>query len=243
MDRFDRLLEIASDAHKLELTIRHNAHVKCLRDYNSDPTAGRDRDLAAAKKGLEELMDRLWPVYFPEEDRFKNLLEAMKHLKGLGYKIGKSKIYKDAKDRQIRVQADGAVLKRDAEAYAKTLKLLGDPLKGLEAAQARKAELEIERLEHIMAGLKRERDIQEGRFVLAEDSDLEKANNAGAIFVALSNVLLNSARELIEACAGDQRRIEIFIEAVKQQLERAANSLSKMEEFEVIFGGKPATSN
>jgi hypothetical protein len=228
-------MEVAGDSDQVELKILHNASVSCLKKYNDEPTAARMRDLDAAREGLAELIERLWSRYYPDEDRFKNLLEAMKFLKGQGYKIGKSKIYKDAQQKQIRVQADGSILKRDAEAYAKTLKLLGDPLRGLEATQKRKGELEVRRLEQIVAALEHEQEVREGKYVLKADAELDRANNAGAIFTALSNGLLSSARELLDAAKGDPHRLVTFIEALKRELERAANSLSKLEEFELVF--------
>lgn len=235
-DRITQLIEIASDVDNIELKIVHNATVSCLKAYNGEPTAARKRDLDSARAALDEAIERLWPKYFPEDSRFKNLLEAMKYLKGQGYKVGKSKIYQDRKNKQIRVREDGSVLKRDADAYSKTLQMLGDPLRGLEAIQKQKAELETKRLDQIVKGLVYEQDIREEKYVLRADAELERANNASAIFTGISNGLLACARDLIEAAAGDPGRLTDFVAAMKEELERVANSLSKLEEFEMVFG-------
>jgi len=234
-DKFQRLLEKASDADKVELKILHNASVSCLKSYNDTPTSQRKRDLDAARSGLDDAIERMWQLYFEDEAAFKNLLEAAGYLRGLGYKIGKSKLYADAKRKQIRIQADGSVLKRAADAYATTLRLLGDPLKGLEASQARKADLEVRRLEQIVGALEFDQEVREGKYVLRADAELDRASNAGAIFTALSNGLLSTARDLLDAAHGDPHHIVDFIEALKRELERIANSLSQMEEFEVLF--------
>ena len=234
-NKLSKLIKVAGKQDAVELKIRNNATVTTLKAYNEEPTAARQRDLDAAQAGLEALVDRLWPRYFPEDDTFKNLLEVVAYLKSQGYKIAKSKAYKDAKDKQIRVQPDGSVLKRDADAYAKTLKLLGDPLKGLEAAQARKAELEIRRTELIVAALEHEQEVREGKYLLREEAEMVRADNARALFVVLSNGLLSAARRLLDAAMGDPNRLSEFVGAMQGEMERVANGLARMEEFEVVF--------
>ena len=166
MDKLDRLLEIAGEADAEEIRVLRNACASCLKAYDVEATAANKRNLDAARGGLAEAVERMWPVYFPGDEKYRNLLEVLKYLKGQGYKIGKSKLYKDRSNKQIRVQADGAVRKKDADAYAKTLTLLGDPLKGLEALQNEKARLEKERLQHQVAALEYEEKLREGTYVL-----------------------------------------------------------------------------
>ena len=235
-DKIERLQAAAGETDAEEIRVLRNAAADNLKQYESEATAARKRNLDAARAALDEAIERLWPRYFPEDARFKNLLEAVRYLKGQGYKIGKSKIYKDRKNKQIRVQEDGSVLKQDADAYSKTLQMLGDPLRGLEAIQKRKAEWEEKRLEQIVKGLSYEQDIREEKYVLRADAELERANNAGAIFTGISNGLLACARELVEAAGGDPARLTDFVAAMKEELERVANSLSKLEEFEMVFG-------
>jgi len=232
-DKFDKLLEIASDADKAELKILHNASVSCLKAYNAEPTAAKKRDLDAAREGLEEVFDRLWPVYFPDAERFKNLLEAMKYLKGLGYKIGKSKIYKDAQDKQIRVQADGCVLKKDADAYAKTLRLLGDPLKGLEASQVRKAELENAKLEQQIANLKFELAIKEGAYVPRQEADMARCGVISIIKTNTLNLFQTMTGDWIALSEGNPARIPRVIDAMTGDFLDLLDRLAKVDEFQL----------
>jgi len=53
----------------------------------------------------------------------KNKLEAVEYLQRRGYKVGKSKVYADAKRGMIRMQEDGTILARDIEAYARAANL------------------------------------------------------------------------------------------------------------------------
>jgi len=237
-DRIERLQAEAGVEDAEEIRVLRNASADNLKQYESEATAARKRNLDAARAALDEAVERLWPKYFPEDSRFKNLLETVKYLKGQGYKIGKSKIYADRKNKQIRVQEDGSVLKRDADAYSKTLQLLGDPLRGLEADQKERSKLVNQRLSLKVTRERFEQDVLEGKYVLRADSELERANNASAIFTGISNGLLACARELIEAAGGDPARLTDFVAAMKKELERVANSLSKLEEFEMVFGRK-----
>ena len=95
-------------------------------------------------------------------------------------------------------------------------------------------------MEKIVDGLEFDQALREGKYMLKADAELERANNAGAIFTGISNGLLACSRDLVEACAGDPARLTDFVAAMKEELERVANSLSKLEEFEVIFSRRGA---
>lgn len=240
-DKVNQLLEIAGTEDREELEIHRNAVAGNLKTYEGEPTAAHKKDLDASRAALDEAVERMWVRYVPEDSRFKNLMEVVGYLKGKGYKIGKSKIYKDRKDNQIRVQPDGSVLQRDADAYSKTLQLLGDPLRGLEAAQQKKAELEAQRLQGQIDTLEHDLAVKRDRYVLREDSEMERAENATAIFIGISNGMIGSARVLIEAADGDPKRLQEFVEAVKRELNRAANSLAKLETIDFRVQGAVET--
>jgi hypothetical protein len=232
-DRLTRLLEIAGDTDKVELKICHNATVSCLKAYNDDPTAARKRDLDAARAGLAEAIDRMWPIYHPEAERFPNVLAVVAYLKSQGFKIAKSKIYKDRKDHQIRVQPDGSVLKKDADAYAKTLKLLGDPLKGLEEAQRKKLELETLKLEKQTQILTHELKVKEGLFVPRDEADLARAAALSVIEANVRNLHLTCAGDWIGIVSGDPASTAPLIDAMGQQLDDLFNRLSQAGEFQL----------
>ena len=235
-DKIEKLMKLAGEDDVEELTILRNASADNLKKYKEDPTAANKKNLDAARAALNEAVERLWVKYVPEDSRFKNLLEVVGYLKGKGYKISKSKIYKDRRDDQIRVQVDGSVLQKDADAYSKTLSLLGDPLRGLEAAQKKKAELETKRLEHQIENLEHELAVKRDRYVLREDAELERAENATSIFIVISNGLIGRARYLIEAAGGSPEKLLEFVEALKQELNHAANAVSKMETIDFRIG-------
>jgi len=222
-------MEVAGDEDRDELTILRNALAGCLKAYDTQPTAAHKKNLDAARAALDESVERMWKKYVPEDSRFKNLMEVVGYLRGKGYKIGKSKIYKDRQGNQIRVQPDGSVLQRDADAYSKTLQLLGDPLRGLEAAQQKKVDLEGKRLQGQIDALEHDLDVKRNLYVLRDDSEMEKSENAAAIFIGISNGMIDSARVFIEAAGGDPNRLQEFVAALKQELNRAANSLAKLE--------------
>lgn len=237
-DKFNRLLEAAGETDKVELKILHNASVACLKAYNEEPTAVKKRDLDAARAGLNEAVGRLWPQYFPAEERFKNLLEVAKYLKGRGYKVGKSKLYKDRGAGRIRCRADGGVLKKDVDTYAKGLKHLGDPLEGLEAAQQRKAELEAERLEAQTELYRLDLEQRRGRLIERAEADLRASSHLSVMESAVRNMIQEAAAELCEILGGNGREAGRVAAHLNGRLDEALAALARTDELEVVFGGE-----
>ena len=218
-----------------ELTIVRNAVASTLKRYETEPTVANKKNLDAARAGLDEAVARMWAVYVPEDSRFKTLLEVVGYLKGKGYKIAKSKIYQDRKNNQIRVQADGSVLKRDADAYSKTLQLLGDPLKGLEASQLKKSELEMARLEKQNQLLDYEIGVKEGLYVSRPEAEMAAASNITVIEANIKNMHVSHALGWIDLVGGDHNRVGDLIEAMENKLNEMFNQLAKTGQFHVVF--------
>ena len=239
MHRFERLLSLAGPEDAAEITVFRNALAENLKNYDAERTAQAKKNLDAARAALDEAINRLWIKYVPEDSRFKNLMEVVGYLRGKGYKIGKSKIYKDRNSGQIRVQPDGSVLQKDADAYSKTLQLLGDPLRGLEAAQKKKAELEALRLQGQIATLEHDLNVKRDLYVFKEDAELERSENAAAIFIGISNGLIGRARALLEAAGGHPENLIEFIEAMKRELDAAANTVARMDTIDFEIAGTP----
>lgn len=234
--QIEQLLEIASDADKVELKILHNASVSCLKSYNDEPTSVRKKDLDAARAGLAEAISRMWPLYFPDEERFENLLAVQKYLRSRGYKVGKSKIYNDRKNRFIKVNADGSVLKKEADRYARTLEYLGDPAKGLEAAARQKMEKEVERLVLQIKGLEHDLAAKQGKYVLRDEADMEKAGLVTVIEANIRNLHASRAGEWIDFLGADPVRTGPFAELLRQELDDVFRSLARMDEFTLDIG-------
>ncbi len=75
---------------------------------------------------------------------FKSLHQVLQHLKDAGYKIGKSKLYEDAKKGAIRINPDSSVLETEVRAYAGTLGRMDGDIQDLNDIHIRKAEKDVE---------------------------------------------------------------------------------------------------
>jgi hypothetical protein len=170
-----------------------------------------------------------------DEGAFENLLAVMKHLQAQGYKIKKSKLYSDRKKKLIRVQPDGSVFKKDADAYAKTLPMLGDPLVGLEAAQKEKLELETERLKVQTEAARLELDFKKGKLILKSDAELEISSHLTVIETSIRNMHSSEAGPIIELVGGDPKKIPLLAEFLGRKLDETFNRLAETDQFKVIF--------
>jgi len=238
MDKLKTLLETASDADKVELKIHHNATVSCLKSYNDEPTAAKQRDLSSARAALDEVVSRLWGVYFPEEERLETVKEALAFLVGKGFKVKNSKFYADCKGTiktpaKVGRQKDGSFLKRDLLLYAKTLPYLGDPAAGLDQAQRRKLDLETRKIEKQTELLEHELSVKQGKFVPREEAELARAAAISIIEANIRNLHLTNAGDWISIVEGAPAAASRLIDAMGQALDDLFNRLSKMDEFQV----------
>jgi len=236
MDKFTALLEKATDADKVELKIHKNAQVACLKSYNDEPSAARQKDLKSARVALDELINRLWGAYFPEDDAFETVKEALAYLRAKGYKIAPSKFYADLKPKGKRPplvprQKDGAFLKRDLLLYAKSLTYMGDPAAGLDQAQRRKLELETRKLEKQTQLLTHELKVKEAKFIPREEAELNSAAAISVLEANVRNLHLTRAGDWITLAKGDPAQTARLIEAMGRGMDDLFHALSKTEDI------------
>jgi hypothetical protein len=238
MDKFQTLLEKATDADKVELKIHKNAQVACLKSYNDEPSAARQKDLKSARVALDELVNRLWGAYFPEDDAFETVKEALAYLRAKGYKIAPSKFYADLKPKGKRPplvprQKDGAFLKRDLLLYAKSLTYMGDPAAGLDQAQRRKLELETRKLEKQTQLLTHELKVKEAKFIPREEAELNRAAALSIIEANVKNLHMTHAGRWIALADGDPATTAKVISAMGLAFADLFTQMSKTNEYKV----------
>jgi hypothetical protein len=239
-DKLTQLLEIASDADKVELKIRSNAKVACLKAVADEPTAANQKNLNAAEANLISTIERLWGAYFPDEEKFDKIADAHIYLINKGYKISPSKFYEacnGSKSKKLKPvvprQKDGSILKRDLLLYAKSLKYLGDPAAGLDQAQKRKLALEAEKLERQNALLEWDLRIKEGAYISRADAEMARAAAISIIEANIRNLHLTLSGEWIRLVEGNPDHTPRLIDAMGDALNDLFNRLARMEEFTV----------
>ncbi len=250
----ENLKKQCTEQEAAELAILHNARIVCLRAYRDDPTATRKRDLDAATEGLARCRAKLEEKYAGEEpeqvadvatvpeDRFlPNLLEASKWINDLGYKLGKSKLYKDRDKSLIYVWPGGRVYKADAELYARKHLVLGksvdvsDPaLQGLEGLQREKLQNEVARLRKQIDKMEFEMEKEAGKYMLRSDLHREMASRWLVLDQALTQFFRSCAPDLVESVQGSAERIPDFIALVLTKLREELNGYANTEKFNVV---------
>jgi len=234
--KIEKLLEIASDADKVELKIIHNAYLACLKALNENPTEAGTRTghVTNARKGLEETVARLWASYFPETKGFENGLAAWKWLQAKNYKVGRAKFYKDLKDpKKLQQEADGSILQSKLELYAGTLKYLGDPAEAMQGWQTKEAKLKVEKLETETALKKIELQLKQAAVILRRDADLMRTAIITVLDSTLKNAYITRAPALVEVVAGDPAKVRALIAELNEIQNDAFCGLADMGEFEI----------
>ncbi|MFO7753188.1 MAG: terminase gpA endonuclease subunit, partial [Desulfobacteraceae bacterium] len=222
-DELKKLLEVADENDKLELKIFWNAFNKTLGEYKESPTKKNKQNLDAARDSLEGKKQEMNQKYFGKDEQangtpvFSSLLEVLKHLDNAGFRISKSKLYRDKDKAMIRVNPDGSVPETEVRAYASTLERKDGNIDDLSDIHAHK--------NHLPSGI-----VPEGSVALTCGIDMQKH---GFFFVVrswkrdLSNHLvqygwLDSWKDVEQLVFGTRYRIENANEDQTMGIWRAA---------------------
>ena len=244
----DRLLEAADGGEATRLKVLHNALVKTTLAVESDPSEANLRAYEKADRLFTDMVRRLDEKYFPSAPPprvWKTRLDALKYLQDQGYKVGRSKLYKDAASGLLALEPDGSVTEKALKRY---VRLAG--LKKLsEIAAARgpdpsdlavtKQKREIERLTEQVSKMRLEREILEGRHIPKDEVYLELAGRAGMFELGLRELFQDPAklREMIATVGGDIDRTEDLRELVIGWIVTKLREFAELGEFEIEVRG------
>ena len=170
----------------------------------------------------------------------KNKLEATEYLQRRGYKVGKSKVYADAKRGLVRIQEDGTILAADVEAYARAANLQRPDLDGpdpadVEAVQKEKTELEKEELQLKVEKRRYELEKDQGKHVPREKLELALASRAGVFYSGMQTEFNGHGRDLVHAAGGSSEYVPDLVGMLMDILDKKMNEFSRMDRFLVIF--------
>lgn len=166
---------------------------------------------------------------------FKSLLQVYQHLKNAGYKIGKSKLYEDAKKGAIRVNPDNSVLETEVRAYAGTLARVEGDIQDLNDVHNRKAAKDVELTDIKIQRAQFELDKELGKYIPRVDFEAELAARA-VIFEAGFRHLFNvRAREWIAIVGGKVDKTADLLHALNTSLDEQLNSYAGTQTFQVLF--------
>ena len=167
---------------------------------------------------------------------FRSLFNVLEHLKGAGYQVSKSKLYRDKSAGKIRVEEDGTVLESEVRAYAAThlnkdIASLEDPTQ----LQAEKVELEKQKLQEQIAKLRFSREREMGLYVPREEVDTRMVAIMVAIDQAVRQMIDLSMVDLIEKAEGNVKRVNVCRDFMEGKLDETLNQLANTDQFSIQF--------
>lgn len=161
---------------------------------------------------------------------FPNRMEAMAHLRRLGYKIGKSKIYKDAAAGLLKMQSDGSVIETDLMRYAK-ISGLDRPAAKLSAKTedlaSQKLAAEVDKVKEQVEKLQLEKALFKGKYILSTDVDMAQAAQAAVISVSVDQLIAEIVSDVVQQTNGDTAALPAAIEAAKNKKKALFNRLAE----------------
>ena len=235
-DLLARVNAALSDDISLLLATRDRAKEKLLQNP-TDTSA-----LAAFEKASRLLKERMADPR-ADEPAFKNRAAVLKYLKDQGYKIGRQKLYNDAKAGLLRLRPDGSVPESAVQAY------INDPRSRLVRPEAvahpdqadilsdlavQLKEAELARVRAVTEHQELKNEIAKGKYILASDVETEMSVKAGALEAGIKHLLNTRFRECIQVVGGDPARTRAGIEFLMAGMDELLNDFARLDVIDVI---------
>ena len=243
--RVDKILENAkvSPDEKGRLTTYYNAWIKAHKAYKDNPNAQTARDVEATYGVLVRLVEEIEDRLYPSEPPLKNLTAAVQYLQEQGWKVKKSKVYKDAKSGLLRVQPDRTVLRADLDSYILRAGLertaQADTGGQIERGQAERLELENEKLRKQVEKLEWELARDKGKYVLKEDVRTELALKIAALEAGIKHWMRTGAADLVYAVGGEAAKARVLINLFEARLDELLDEMGRMDELRIEIKRQP----
>jgi len=164
---------------------------------------------------------------------FKNRIEVFKHLQKRGYKISRSKLYKDADDGVLIVQEDKTIFQADVERYVadSRIQFKEDSDLAEQAEQLRKksaAELKGQELQN----KKRELEVLklEGELILKKEAETQAAINLATYEAEMRHMVRTRAETWLNRAKGDP---QAFVDMVNAEIDDMGTDLARRGDISV----------
>ena len=176
---------------------------------------------------------------------FSSLMQVIDYLTGKGYKVSKSKIYRDAENGKIAVMTDetsglksvtGLAAWEYAEKHLEKTGANSEDLKDLQARKLMNA-IRIQEVEHQRKTFDLERE--RGKYLLRSDFEAELAARAAVLESGFRHLFNLKAREWIAAVGGKPDRQADFLAALNAGLDEQLNVYATTKVFQVLFEDRP----
>jgi hypothetical protein len=235
--RIEKILERCTPDEKVRVTAFYNASIEKLREYQADKSASALRDLEAADAALARLVGEIEARALQSDRVYENRLAALEALRREGWKVGKSKLYKDCKDGLLKVQPDGSVLESELERYIRRARLerlenMGED-KVAEDIRLRKEKAAAEREEYQARIAAVKAAAAEGQYVLRDQVEHQLGARAAVFKSDGQNWIQSHAGEMVATVDGDPTKTADLVEMMLKGLEAWLDRYSQPLEFTV----------
>lgn len=168
---------------------------------------------------------------------FKSLLQVYQHLKNAGFKVGKSKLYEDAKKGSIRTNPDGSVLETEVRAYAGTLARVEGDIQDLNDVHNRKAAKDVELTEIKIERARFEFDRDKGLYIERALFEAELAARAAIFETGLKHYFSSKIQELVALVGGKPEKSPEFMQRINAAVDEELSRYATTKNFHVVFIG------
>ncbi len=202
----------ASAAEDLEFLVE--AKERARGRVKADPSTDNLAAFGKAKAALDAELARLDTAKAGgSTEAFPNLKAVENYLVAAGWKIGKSKLYKDKDKKLLKRQPDGSVLKTDADAYAALYLAAADAAPEADTDGMLKLKRELQEEELLLARQKRERQTlrlekERGELIPREEVDMVLVAAVSTYRAGLKQWIYSRLPELVDLVRGDPKMIE-----------------------------------
>jgi hypothetical protein len=167
---------------------------------------------------------------------FPSLHEVVNHLDAAGFRISKSKIYRDKDKGMIRVNADGSVPETEVRAYAAALERKEGDIGDLSDIHAQKTAKEVEKLEEQIKKARFEREKEEGKYIPIKDFEAELSARYMVLESGIKHLFNMKVREWIALVNGSPEKSGDLLQQMIDGLDAQLNEYANADRYQVMFG-------
>lgn len=166
---------------------------------------------------------------------FPSLFAVLDHLDAAGFKISKSKLYRDRDKGLIMVENDGSVLEVSVREYALTLERIEGDIGNMGDLHAQKTAREVKSLDVKIAKQTLDLEVAQGKYILRSDFETELAARAVVFESGFRHFFSAQAREFIALVGGKIDKTPDLLQALNDGLDEQLNQYASMDTFQVMF--------
>lgn len=244
-DKVLKLNEVAIGEDKVRLVKMHNAVVATLKAYEVDYAAPKLKGYQAAEKARNDIIDALWPKYFPSDIHLPHQRAVVAHLNSVGYKIKKSSISNHVKEGKLRPLEDGTFALKDVEKYASTFlhhRTSQQTAAAMGESQMDIARAEYEKLCNENELLRLKIDEKNGSLVSRSHFEHEIAARAQILRLDAESFARGNAQAIVALISGDELKTPELVAFLLSEIETWFARYTD-QEYQVESDPEPSASD